>query len=140
MDKARRYAVSLKTARRVAATDCEKVPDRRGIYMFLEGGRVMYVGKAASLRERIKHQTHHAHRGHHRTTSPLASTLANNMATDSTGLKPDASNRHWRNAVLEHAKRVRRMSVRYVRILDNDMAAVAEREAIEMYRPEFNRR
>lgn len=108
--------------------------------MFLEGERVMYVGKAASLRERIKHQTHHAHRGYHRTTSPLASTLANNMAEESSRLKPDASNRHWRNAVLEHAKRVRRMSVRYVRILDGGMAAVAEREAIELYRPKFNLR
>ncbi len=107
--------------------------------MFLEGGRVMYVGKAANLRERIKHQTHHAHKGYHRTTSPLASTLANNMAEKSTGLKPDASNRHWRNAVLEHAERVGRMSVRYVRIPDRDMAAVAEREAIAMYRPRFNR-
>ncbi len=108
--------------------------------MFLEGGRVMYVGKAASLGERIKHQTHYVHRGYHRTTSLLASTLANNMAAESTGLKPDASNQHWRNAVLEHAKRIRRMSVRYVRILDRDMAAVVEREAIEMYRPRFNRR
>ena len=50
--------------------------------MFLEGGRVMYVGRAASLRERVKHQTHHAHKGYHRTTSPLASTLANNMAVN----------------------------------------------------------
>ena len=129
MANARRYAESLGAARRVAATHCERIPDRRGIYMFLEDGRVMYVGKAASLRERIKHQTHHAHRGHHRTTSPLASTLANNMATESTGLERDASNRHWRNAVLGHAKRVRRMSVRYVAIPDRDMAAVAEREA-----------
>ena len=140
MVEAHGYAESLRTARRAAATDCETIPHRRGIYMFLEGGRVMYVGKAASLRERIKHQTHHAHKEYHRKTSPLASTLANNMATESTGLKPDASNRHWRNAVLEHVKRVRRMSVRYVAILDKDMAAVAEREAIEMYRPRFNRR
>jgi len=140
MVEARRYAKSLRTARLVEATDCEKIPDRRGIYMFLEGGRVMYVGKAASLRERVKHQTHHAHKGHHRTTSPLASTLANNMAEESTGLRPDASNRNWRNAVLGHAKRVRRMSVRYVTILNKDVAAVAKREAIEMYRPRFNRR
>ena len=140
MTDARRYAESLRTVRMVAATDCARIPDRRGIYLFLTGDRVMYVGKAATLRERIKHQTHHAHRGYHRTTSLLASTLANNMAEASTGLTPNAANRNWRTTVLKQAERVRRMSVRCVTIPDKDVAAGAEREAIKMYKPEFNRR
>ena len=87
-----RVAKRLAEAKPIPACDCQRVPDAPGLYMFTEGDRIMWVGKATRLRQRIEHHTHHHHKGRHRTTSLLASTLANNMAAKSTGLRKDASN------------------------------------------------
>ena len=138
-----RVAKLLAEAKPIPARDCQRVPDVPGLYMFTEGDRIMWVGKATRLRQRIAHHTHHHHKGRHRTTSLLASTLANNMAAKSTGLKKDASNPAFCEAVLEAAARIReRMVIRYVVLEDSDKAwrGAAERAAIRMHAPEYNRR
>ena len=65
------------------------------------------------------------------------------MAAKSTGLKKDASNPAFREAVLEAAARIReRMVIRYVVLEDSDKAwrGASERAAIRMHAPEYNRR
>ena len=125
----------------IPADECPSVPKKPGLYMFTEGNRVMWVGKATNLRQRIEHHTHYHHRGRHRTTSLLASTLANNMAARATGRRKDASDPSFRKAVLEGAARIReRMEVRWILVEDPDARSVCEHAAIKRYRPEYNSR
>jgi len=124
----------------IPADDCPAVPKKPGLYMFTEDGRVMWVGTAKDLRQRIEHHTHYHHRGRHRTTSLLASTLANNMAARATGRKMDAGDPLFREAVLEAGARIREhMEVRWLLVADPVTRSVCEREAIRRYRPEYNR-
>ena len=103
-------------------------------------GRVMYVGRANALRQRIEHHTHYHHRGRHRTTSLLASSLANNMAARATGRRMDAGDPLFREAVLEAAARIReRMEVRWLLVADPEARSACERAAIKRFRPEYNR-
>lgn len=133
----------LRDAEPIPACDCRGIPDAPGLYMFEEGDRIMWVGKATRLRQRIEHHTHHHHKGRHRTTSLLASTLANNMAARRTGLEMDAGNPAFREGVLEAASRIRdRMVIRHVVLEESDKAwrAACERAAIRALAPEYNRR
>ncbi|MCY3546999.1 MAG: hypothetical protein OXH49_08965 [Gemmatimonadetes bacterium] len=135
-----RMVDQLGTAAPIRADDCPAVPKKPGLYMFTEAGRVMWVGTAKDLRQRIEHHTHYHHRGRHRTTSLLASTLANNMAARATGRKMDAGDRLFREAVLEAAARIReRMEVRWLLVADPVTRSVCERAAIKRYQPEYNR-
>ena len=124
----------------IPADDCPAVPKNPGLYMFTEDGQVMWVGTTKDLRQRIEHHTHYHHRGRHRTTSLLASTLANNMAARATGRKMDVGDPLFRAAVLEAAARIReRMEVRWLPVADAVTRRVCERAAIKQYRPEYNR-
>ena len=108
--------------------------------MFTEAGRVMWVGRAKDLRQRIEHHTHYHHKGRHRTTSLLASTLANNMAARGTGRRMDGGDPLFRKAVLEAAARIReRMEVRWLLVSYPVTRSACERAAIKRYRPEYNR-
>ena len=112
-------ADQLAEAPPIRADDCPSVPKKPGLYMFTEGGQVMWVGRAKDLRKRIEDHTHYHHKGRHRTTSPLASTLANNMAARATGRRVDAGDPLFRKAVLEAAARIReRMEVRWLLVSD----------------------
>ena len=134
-----RMVDQLGAAAPTRADDCPNVPKKPGLYMFTEDGRVMWVGKAKDLRRRIEHHTHYHHQGRHRTTSLLASTLANNMASRATGRKKDAGDPLFRQAVLEAAAWIReRMEVRWLLVADPATRSVCERAAIERYRPEYN--
>ena len=136
-----RYDDQLAEAPPIPADECPRVPKKPGLYMFTEGDRVMWVGKATNLRQRIEHHTHYHHKGRHRTTSLLASTLANNMAARTTGRRKDAGDPLFRQAVLDAAARIReRMEVRWVLVDDPNARSLCERAAIDRYRPEYNSR
>ena len=76
----------------------------------------------------------------HRTTSLLASTLANNMAARAIGRRMDAGDPLFREAVLEAAARIReRMEFRWLLVADPEARSACERAAIKRFRPEYNR-
>lgn len=134
-----RMVDQLGAAAPIRADDCPGVPKKPGLYMFTDDGRVMWVGKAKDLRQRIEHHTHYHHKGRHRTTSLLASTLANNMAARATGRRKDAGDPSFRKAVLAAAVRIReRMEVRWLLVADPATRSVCERAAIQQYRPKYN--